>query len=57
VIGEKDRIISHSVSMEQAIPGSRLSVIPDCDHSVLFDRPELVIPEILGFLGEVPPNP
>jgi len=56
VIGEKDRIISHSVSMQQAIPGSRLSIVPDCNHSVMFDRPERVAREILGFLDEVHPN-
>ena len=56
VIGEKDRIISHSVSIQQAIPGSRLSIVPDCNHSVLFDRPERVVQEILDFLGEVRSN-
>ena len=57
VIGEKDGIISHSVSIQRAIPGSRLSIVPDCNHSVLFDRPEQVVREILDFLGEVHPSP
>ena len=57
VIGEKDGIISHSVSIQQAIPGSRLSIVPDCNHSVLFDRPDQVVREIQDFLGEVQPNP
>ena len=56
VVGEEDRIRGHSVSMHQAIPGSRLSVIPGCDHSVLFDRPEWVAREILRFLDEVHPS-
>jgi 3-oxoadipate enol-lactonase len=57
VIGEKDGILRHSVSIQQAIPDSRLSIVPDCNHSVLFDRPERVVREILDFLGEVRPNP
>jgi pimeloyl-ACP methyl ester carboxylesterase len=57
VIGEKDGIIGHSVSIQKSIAGSRLSIVPDCNHSVLFDRPEQVVREIQDFLNEVHPNP
>jgi pimeloyl-ACP methyl ester carboxylesterase len=57
VVGEKDGIRGHSVSIQHAIPDSRLSVVPDSDHSVLFDRPEWVAREILAFLDEVHANP
>jgi pimeloyl-ACP methyl ester carboxylesterase len=57
VIGERDGIIRHSISIQQAIPDSRLAIVPDCNHSVLFDRPEQVVLEIEGFLGEVQANP
>lgn len=53
VVGERDGIRGHSVTLKQAIPGSRLSVVPGCNHSVLFDRPEWVVREILDFLREV----
>jgi len=53
MVGEKDGIRDHSVSIQQAIPGSRLSVVPGCDHSVLFDRPDWVVREIQAFLDEV----
>ena len=56
VVGEKDGIRGHSVSIQQAIPGSRLSIVPDCDHSVLFDRPDWVVREILDFLEKIQPN-
>jgi pimeloyl-ACP methyl ester carboxylesterase len=56
VVGEKDGIRGHSVSIQQAIPSSWLSIVPDSDHSVLFDRPEWVAREILAFLDEVHPN-
>jgi pimeloyl-ACP methyl ester carboxylesterase len=52
VVGERDGIRNHSVTLQQAIPGSRLSVVPGCDHAVLFDRPAWVVREILGFLRE-----
>ena len=55
VVGEKDGIRGHSVSLQQAIPGSRLSVVPGCNHSVLFDRPDWVVREILAFLDEIHP--
>jgi pimeloyl-ACP methyl ester carboxylesterase len=53
VVGEKDGIRDHSVSIQESIPDSRLSVVPGCDHSVLFNRPERVAREILAFLDEV----
>ena len=56
LVGEKDGIRGHSVSIHQRIPGSRLSVVPGCDHSVLFDRPDWVVREILAFLDEVRPS-
>jgi pimeloyl-ACP methyl ester carboxylesterase len=57
MVGEKDGIRGHSVTVQQAIPGSRLSIVPGCDHSVLFDRPDWVVREILAFLDEIHPNP
>jgi pimeloyl-ACP methyl ester carboxylesterase len=57
VVGEKDGIRSHSAALERAIPGSRLSIVPGCNHSVLFDRPDWVLREILDFLPTVHPNP
>jgi pimeloyl-ACP methyl ester carboxylesterase len=53
VVGERDGIRGHSVTIQQAIAGSRLSVVPGCNHSVLLDRPEWVVRDILDFLREV----
>ncbi len=57
VVGEKDRIRDHSVSLQQAIPGARLSVVPGCNHSVLFDSPDWVAGDILAFLDTIRPHP
>jgi pimeloyl-ACP methyl ester carboxylesterase len=56
LVGERDGIRGHSFSIGRAIPGSRLSVVPDCDHSVLFDRPDWVAREIGAFLDAIHPG-
>lgn len=54
MVGEKDGIADHSRVLKNTIPGAQLLVVPESNHSIVFDRPELISEEILKFLEKVP---
>jgi pimeloyl-ACP methyl ester carboxylesterase len=37
--------------VRQALPGSRVEQLPECDHLLLYDQPALTAQVILTFLG------
>ena len=50
--GEHDVIRrDHSEALARAIPGAELWIVPGASHSVMLERPELVNPKVLEFLG------
>lgn len=61
VFGEMDRMGAKASSLLQAIPESRLFVVPGASHPCYLDDPELFHKELLGFLQDdavfAPPPP
>ncbi len=54
VCGERDEpFVEPSYRMHQAIPGSRLEIIPHCGHTPQIERPQEFNRLLLGFLQEV----
>jgi len=53
VWGERDAILTPALgrSLEAAIPGARLHVVPDCGHAPLEERPDEACPPVIAFLG------
>jgi pimeloyl-ACP methyl ester carboxylesterase len=51
VVGEKDGIRGHSEALHRAIPHSRLQIVPESNHSVIFDNPKYLTELILEFLS------
>jgi len=51
VVGEKDGIRDHSEVLHNTIPDSRLQIIPESNHSVIFDNPKYLTELILEFLS------
>jgi pimeloyl-ACP methyl ester carboxylesterase len=50
--GEHDVIRrDHTEEIAQAIPGAQLWIVPDANHSVMIEKPEVVNPRVLDFLG------
>jgi len=55
LVGERDRIVhpAESGSLARALPDARLVRIPDCGHLPHLERPDVVVPEILGHLRAI----
>jgi len=53
--GEKDQQVPLKLAhrLNRDIPGSRLEVIPDAGHLVLFDAPQAVAKAIVDFVGSL----
>lgn len=51
VWGEYDRLfpVAHAQAFHEAMPGSRLTIVPACGHAVALDRPEALMASILDF--------
>jgi pimeloyl-ACP methyl ester carboxylesterase len=50
-LGDRDGISAeHAVKMFRQIPGSRLSILPGCDHFVPFLAPERLLEPLIPFL-------
>lgn len=41
----------HTEEIAKAIPGARLWIVPDANHSVMIEKPEVVNPKVLAFLA------
>lgn len=52
VFGEMDRMGAKASSLLQAIPESRLLMVPGASHPCYLDEPELFHKELLSFLRE-----
>jgi pimeloyl-ACP methyl ester carboxylesterase len=56
IFGEKDRVIpvAHAHAAHNALPGSRLAIIPDVGHDPQIQRPDTVADLIDDFVAEAP---
>jgi len=51
--GDRDLIRpEHTKELAQAIPGATMWIVPDASHGAMIERPELVNPRVLKFLGQ-----
>ena len=51
IMGDRDVVTpEHAVKMMRQIPGSRLSILPGCDHFVPFMGPERLLEPLIPFL-------
>jgi pimeloyl-ACP methyl ester carboxylesterase len=46
--------LEHSVTLDRAIPGSELAVVPGASHAVCMEKPELLNRLVLDFLENEP---
>jgi pimeloyl-ACP methyl ester carboxylesterase len=55
LVGERDLItpVAHAEVMASAIPGARLTVIPDAGHLLVLERPHEVAEELATLISEV----
>jgi len=44
--------IEHAQEMQRALPDGRLEVVPDADHGLPMEKPEIVSRLVLDFLQE-----
>lgn len=52
LLGEQDAVtIEHALEMRTLVPDSHLCIIPNANHFLLMEKPELVLPIILDFLA------
>jgi pimeloyl-ACP methyl ester carboxylesterase len=52
VAGDHDLIRrDHSEALAKAIPGAKLWIVPDANHSVMIEKADVVNPVVLEFLG------
>jgi pimeloyl-ACP methyl ester carboxylesterase len=53
--GEYDVVLSeHTAMLAATIPHAELWIVPGASHSAMIERPDLVNPRVLGFLGKGP---
>jgi pimeloyl-ACP methyl ester carboxylesterase len=57
-IGDRDEVsVEQAAQMREALPGSRLAVLPDTDHGKLRRRRDWLNPMITEFLDQPMPAP
>ena len=57
IVGEHDfPTVEHAEAMQRALPEARLEVVPDATHALPMEKPEVVAPLVLDFLGPTPAN-
>jgi pimeloyl-ACP methyl ester carboxylesterase len=54
IAGDHDMVREdHTLLIARSIPGARVEIVPEAGHLVPSDRPDLVEPMVLDFLGQV----
>lgn len=52
LIGEHDLVtVEHAEAMREAIPEARLEIVPDADHGLPMERPDIVSRAVIDFLA------
>lgn len=53
IVGDRDEItLEHTIELFRAIPNGQLCIVPGASHTLVFEKPGLVIQVILDFLAD-----